>query len=104
MATVVTSIDQAAGGIRIDWIKPHDGYQQITGYVIEIQANNLDWFEEITYCGGSDPLATFCLIPMDTLYEPPYSLTFQKLVKVRATAINSYGKSLKPSDSNTAGV
>ena len=41
---------------------------------------------------------------MDTLYEPPYSLPFQKLVKVRATAINSYGKSLKPSDSNTAGV
>lgn len=37
MSTVLTSIDVPTGAVLITWTKPHDGYQSITNYLIEIQ-------------------------------------------------------------------
>lgn len=34
MTVVTTSIDATTGGIRIEWIKPHDGHQEITQYLV----------------------------------------------------------------------
>ena len=66
--TVVTSINPVTGGVTIAWIAPHDGSQDISSYLVEIQnaaANN--FFEDETTCGGVDPSLTQCTIPMNTL-------------------------------------
>jgi hypothetical protein len=34
MTVVTTSIDAATGGLRIDLTEPHDGYQDITEYLV----------------------------------------------------------------------
>lgn len=46
MAKLSTSIDAATGGVRIDWVAPHDGYQEITEYSIEIKGSTSSWHEE----------------------------------------------------------
>ena len=33
---VVTTINEATGGVKIDWIAPHDGSESITEYLIEV--------------------------------------------------------------------
>jgi hypothetical protein len=41
---------------------------------------------------------------MEVLQAAPYSLPFDALVEVRATAINSYGPALLASPTNTVGA
>ena len=63
--TAATSIDSVTGGVIIDWIAPHDGSQEITSYLIEIQnALATGFFEDETNCGGANPNLTECTIPM----------------------------------------
>jgi hypothetical protein len=48
--TAATSIDSVTGGVTIDWIAPHDGSQEITSYLIEIQnALATGFFEDETF-------------------------------------------------------
>jgi hypothetical protein len=37
MTSVVTSIDSYTGGVKLEWTEPHDGFQQIESYLIEIE-------------------------------------------------------------------
>jgi len=93
--TAATSIDSVTGGVTIDWIAPHDGSQEITSYLIEIQnALATGFFEDETNCGGDNPNLTECTIPMRVLTTSPYNLVFNQLVIVRVTAINNYGPSI----------
>lgn len=41
---------------------------------------------------------------MPVLQNAPYNLPYQTLIEVRATAYNSYGFALQPSDINSAGA
>jgi len=43
MDTVSTSIDGLTGGVFIAWNKPHDGFQDIENYLIEIQTSTGVW-------------------------------------------------------------
>ena len=43
MGIVTTSIDVPTGGVLISWTIPHDGYQSITNYLIEIQTSTGAW-------------------------------------------------------------
>ena len=77
MTSVTTQIDSATGGLRIDWIEPHDGYEQIYKYFVEIlDSTQTSWIEETTHCAGSDPSLLYCIIPMSVLHEAPYTLQF----------------------------
>ena len=100
-----TSIDEATGGVKITWSHPHDGSEQLTSYIIEIA--NLDttqWNEDSVNCSGDDPLATSCVIPMETLIADPYYLIFDQLVEARVTAVNAYGPSPEASELNVDGA
>jgi hypothetical protein len=43
MDTVSTSIDGPTGGVFIEWNMPHDGFQDIENYLIEIQTSTGAW-------------------------------------------------------------
>ena len=108
MAAVVTQVDAASGGVRIDWIEPYDNEQPITQYVITIQtADGSDWLQELTYCDGSlSELVTgrTCIVPMSVLITAPYNYAFRETVKVRARAYNSYGWAEEYSPANEVGA
>lgn len=104
MATVVTSIEAVAGSLKIQWTEPHDGFQDITNYLVEIYDGVSGWHQSSDHCNGSDPTLTECIVPMSVLRNVPYSLTFQDLIEVRATAQNSYGFANSPSKVNTEGA
>ena len=102
--TVVTSIDPATGGVKIDWETPHDGQQSITDYMITIanQSGSL-MIEDWNNCGGNDVSSTYCIMPMDTLTDDPYDLLFGDTVIAQVTAYNLYGPG-PSSDLNTVGA
>jgi hypothetical protein len=94
MATVSTAIESSAGAVEIAWLAPHDGSDTITAYLIEILDSTGGWEAESTYCDGTDSSvisALTCTVPMSVLRASPYSLGFDALVEVRASAQNSYG-------------
>lgn len=43
MDTVSTSIDGPTGGVSIEWNMPHDGFQDIENYLVEIQTSIGVW-------------------------------------------------------------
>lgn len=43
MDPVSTSIDGPTGGVSIEWNMPHDGFQDIENYLIEIQTSTGVW-------------------------------------------------------------
>lgn len=86
MSSVTTSIDVPSGGVLISWTTPHDGYQSISNYLVEIQTSTGAWKQDASNCKGSDPALLTCLIPMSVLIATPYNLNFDTLVVVRATA------------------
>jgi hypothetical protein len=94
MATVSTAIESAAGAVTITWLQPADGSDTITAYLVEIKDSSGAWQAENTYCDGTDSAvisALTCTVPMSALTASPYSLAFDALVEVRASARNSYG-------------
>jgi hypothetical protein len=101
MQAVATSVDSSTGGVKVVWLAPADGSDPITNYKIEVKTASDTWVAETANCGGSP--ATSCIIPMSTLTEAPYSLPFDRLVEVRASASNSYGWG-PPSPVNSAGA
>jgi hypothetical protein len=80
------------------WEAPHDGYESITSYLIEILSFTAEW-KEYT-CGAQD----FCTITMAELTTVPFELQFDQLVQVRATATNAYGAALLASEPNLEGA
>ena len=36
MQALATTIDETSGGVLFNWVKPHDGYQDLTGYTVLI--------------------------------------------------------------------
>lgn len=104
MSSVTTSIDVPTGGVLISWTMPHDGYQSIINYLVEIQTSTGAWKQDVSNCKGSDPAMLTCLIPMSVLIATPYNLNFDTLIVVRATAQNSYGFAKYPSVANTDGA
>lgn len=92
VSTPTTSIDNVSGKLKIEWSAPHDGYQAITSYLIEIADNtSATWTPDVAACPGTNPAVLSCLIPMSDLTSNPYNYQFNDLVKVRITAFNSYG-------------
>jgi hypothetical protein len=94
MASVSTAIESSAGSVTITWLAPADGSDTITAYLIEIKDTSGAWQAGSTYCDGTDSAvisALTCTVPMSTLRASPYSLAFDALVEVRASAQNSYG-------------
>ena len=65
MSVLMTSIEPLNGGVRIDWSSPHDGFEQITKYLIEIKDNLTEWHQQNVYCSGADPTILYCIIPMN---------------------------------------
>lgn len=90
--------------MRVKWIAPHDGYQEISSYLIEFQATSGDWFSSNEYCLGEDPQLLKCDIPMLKLHDAPLNLVFDVLIQVRVKVNNSYGQALAPSPVNTEGA
>lgn len=76
MVIPVFTIDSLAGDLKIDWTQPDIQGDAIMSYDIEI-ANNAQttWTEYAPSCSGSDPLITFCLVPMVVLEAAPYLYT-----------------------------
>ena len=50
--TVTTAIDEATGGLRVEWTAPFDNSDEIIAYSIEAQEKDGDWTE---ICDGTDP-------------------------------------------------
>jgi hypothetical protein len=100
MTQVATSYDPATGGVLIQWTAPHDGFQTITNYLIEIESLS-GTFIQSAFCG--DTILLSCIVPMSEL-QATYSLPFDSLVVVRATAENSYGYATLASPVNTVGA
>jgi len=102
VSSPITSIDSATGKLKIEWTAPHDGSDLITSYLIEIaDSTTTTWTPDATDCSGTNPAILSCLIPMSTLTSAPYNYLFDDLVKVRVTAINSYGSSPVSSPNST---
>lgn len=77
MNTLVTSIDQATGGVLISWSQPDDNSEPLMNYNILIGASNgVSFFEDETNCSGADPQITQCLVPMSILTADPFNLQF----------------------------
>jgi hypothetical protein len=105
VSTVTTIIDEGSGGVKIEWIQPHDGSEALTSYLIEIaNFDTTQWYEDATNCNGDDPMVTSCIVPMETLTADPFFLIFDQLVEVRVTAVNSYGPSPGASEVNVDGA
>ena len=106
MATVSTAVESTAGAVTITWLAPADGSDPITAYEIEIQDTGGSWVVESTYCDGTDAAelsGRTCTVPMSVLRASPFSLAFDALVTVRASAQNSYGWGLE-SAANAGGA
>jgi len=106
MATVSTAVEAAAGAVTITWLAPADGSDAITAYHIEILDGAGAWVAESTYCDGTDSAVLSgrtCTVPMSVLRASPFSLAFDALVAVRASARNSYGPG-STSDATTVGA
>lgn len=43
MESVVTSIVAENGDVKLEWLAPHDGHEEITSYLIEIFDGVSDW-------------------------------------------------------------
>jgi hypothetical protein len=106
MATVSTAVESTAGAVTITWLAPGDGSDTITAYRIEILDTAGAWVAESTYCDGTDAAVLSgrtCTVPMSVLRASPFSLAFDALVEVRASARNSYGWGTA-SDATTVGA
>lgn len=106
MATVSTAVESTAGAVTITWLAPADGSDPITAYRIEIRDATAAWVVESTYCDGTDSAVLSgrtCTVPMSALRTSPFSLAFDALVEVRASARNSYGWGAA-SDATTVGA
>ena len=61
---MTTAIDEATGGLRIQWVAPFDNSAALEAYLIEAKASDDSW---VTICDGSDPLVLLtqrCIEPM----------------------------------------
>lgn len=106
MGIVTTSVDAATGGLKIVWTNPSSNGTPITSYLIEIQDSSSTWRTQTTYCDGNNNVVFFnryCIIPISTLTNAPFTLALGTLVQVRALALSTYGQST-PSYVNTLGA
>jgi hypothetical protein len=103
VSTATTAIDEATGGLRVEWTEPFDNSDEITEYEIEAKTSSGDW---LSICDGSDAqvVATLrCIVDMSVLTEPTtFGLVFEDMVEVRVAArnVNGLGEYSSP---NTSG-
>ena len=104
VTTPATGIDEATGGLRVEWTAPFDNSAPITEYLIEAQAKDLSW---ISICDGTAPLVLQtqrCIESMATFTdESTFDLELQHVVIVRVSARNANGWSV-PSNPNSSGA
>jgi len=95
MDTVATSIDDATGGVKIEFTVPYDNSSPVDYYFIEISNKaGTTWTEDTTNCNGQSQTIIdqlYCIVPMSVLTANPYDYVFQDTVIVRISAHNTYG-------------
>jgi hypothetical protein len=81
MATPVTTVDSAAGALKITWTEPDTYGDPVTSYVIEIynKAQN-NWITGA--CDGSSPASKSCTVSMLSLGTSPYNYVRGDLIRV----------------------
>jgi hypothetical protein len=87
--SVLTQVVEASGEVRVKWEAPHDGFSPITQFYVEFKANDGLFYEHNTHCQDVTDLR--CDVPMLSLFEEPFLLSFQDLIVARVISENSYG-------------
>lgn len=94
VAPISTNLNEK---IVIEWSEPVKNGSPITGYKIYIiQHSSNAFIQESVYCNGlSDYVIAnrVCIVPLLTLYSPPYNLEQGESVQVKIIGINFYGDS-----------
>ena len=49
------------------------------------------WHQDMTNCPGLDTSLNYCIIPMLTLQQAPFSYNLDDLIQVRVSAVNAQG-------------
>ena len=96
MNTLTTTYDSATDpfNIKIEWTKPDENSNVITGYEILIKAKDGTYIEDLVDCNADqEPVLTdlTCNIPLTTLRQSPYSLIYGDLVVAIGRAQNTKG-------------
>lgn len=89
-----TSIDDATGGVAIEWTAPDARGSAITSYKVEIADQAGATWQTDASCDGADVTvlaALRCVVPMSTLTAAPFNYAFDDVVQVRVSAANFYG-------------
>jgi len=93
--------------VKISWTEPaYDGGTYLTGFRILIKTASDSFEEDLANCDARDQTVKanqFCLIPMITLRNAPFSLSLAELVAAKVISLNLIGEST-PSQENTAGA
>ena len=108
MLPPTTSIDEATGDLKINWIKPNENGSSITDYTIDIKdyLGSPILLDNPSCDTDSQPVLTSltCQISMAYLRaELPYNLPFDTLVEVRISSTNIIGTQIS-SSFNTEGA
>ena len=77
--SVVTSIDTATGGVKIEWSLPDELGSALITYLVEIKNSLGSWLTEESGCDqDSATLLTerSCIVPMSALSTSPFDLAF----------------------------
>lgn len=104
-SAVVTS--NVGTNVRIAWAAPNTNGNAITAYDIKIKQADGQFSSQAVYCNGTQgPIisARACEIPLTTLRQAPYSLTFNTVVVAKVSSTNAVGSSAGYSPVNTAGA
>jgi len=81
----MTAVTTAPASVyaQISWTAPDARGASITAYRVLIRAGDGSVREELAYCNGADATVVAnrnCLVPIDVLKAPPYSLTIGTLI------------------------
>jgi hypothetical protein len=94
MQVVSTAVDGT--DVEISWTEPADNGEAITGYQIEIlHSDGVTFSQETGTCDGVNVASIVslrrCDIPIATLAEGAFSLTYGTLIQAKILAINAQG-------------
>jgi len=99
-----TSVSSGSVYVDVAWSYPTDNNFAVDEYLIQIKKLDGTWYEDTTYCDGSDSTvisAMTCSIPMSILRSSPYNLVYGDSVVAQVKAHNSRGWSSYSASSTT---